>query len=158
MANQVVDAGGELLLRTFRDMGDGTYAEVMATVEFGSNALVTLSAGTAAWANNAAAGTAVDIDVTPPENRQREALYEIIVTDPSSESDLTVVVKNKETFGGTARYPELTRFGVVKSNADGIGRVVQGWLLGEGARITITNDTLIGAGGAFTAYVRVRRL
>jgi hypothetical protein len=124
--------------------------------QIGSN--VQIADATAAWANSAAAGTAVNLDVVLPTKLQSDALYEVTVTNPSAESDLTVVIKNKETFGGTARYPELTRFGVLKNNPDGKSVVVQGWLLGEAGRLSLSNDTALGLSGSFTAYVRARKV
>jgi hypothetical protein len=114
--------------------------------------------GTAAWANSAAQNTAVNIDITPPTVLQGDALNLLIVTNPSTVTDLTVVVKNKGTFGGTARYPELTRYAVAKNLAEGKTFLVQGWMLGEGARLTLSNDTALGGSDGFTAYVRVRKV
>lgn len=113
--------------------------------------------GTSVWANSAPINTVVDKDITLPSLLQGDALYEIIVTNPSTVSDITVVVKNKETFNAIARYPELTRFGVVK-NTDGKVILVQGWMLGEGGRLTLSNDTVLGVSDGFTAYVRVRKV
>ncbi len=114
--------------------------------------------GSVAWANNAPAGTTKTLDIALPEILQEQALYEIVVTNPSTESDLTVVVANKHTLGGSAKYPEVARFSVLKNSTNGRAVVVQGWLLGEGGRLSISNDTLLGAAGAFTAFVHVRRL
>lgn len=136
---------------------DGTLCDGDYDVQLtGSNALVTDTTGV--WANSAAANTSTNIDVVLPPSLQGNAMYEITVTNPSVESDLTIVVKNKETFSGTSRYPELTRFGIPKNSTDGKCVLVQGWMLGEAGRISISNDTVLGAAGAFVAYVRVRKV
>lgn len=114
--------------------------------------------GTATWANSAAVGTIVDIDFPLPTPLQGNALYEVVVTNPSGVTDLTVRVKNKETFGGTARYPELTSFPVAANSPDGKAVLVQGWLLGEGGRLSLSNDTALGASDGFTANVRIRKV
>lgn len=114
--------------------------------------------GSASWANNAAANTAVNIDITLPATLQGSALYMVAVTNPSTVSAITATVRNKGTFGGTARYPELTRFGVPASSPDGRSALIQGWMLGEGARLSLTNDTILGAADGFTAYVRIRKV
>lgn len=113
--------------------------------------------GSVSFANSAAAGTAVSIDIALPAILQRDSRYLVTVTNPSAESDLTVKVRGKETLGATARYPELTSFAVGKSLPDGKSVVVQGWMLGEAGRLVITNDTALGVAGAFTAYIRVRK-
>ncbi len=112
--------------------------------------------GSVSWANSAAAGTTNNIDVALPSALQN--LYLISVTNPSTESALTVKVLNKETLGGSAKYPELTRFSVAVNSPDGKSVLVQGWLLGEAGRLVLSNDTALGASGGFTAYVRVRKV
>ncbi|MHB1001900.1 MAG: hypothetical protein ACYC27_21885 [Armatimonadota bacterium] len=114
--------------------------------------------GQAVWANSAVQNTAVNIDITLPTVLQGSALYMITVTNPSTVTALTVSVKNKSTFGGTAKYPELTRFGVQANAADGRSVLVQGWMLGEGGRLTLSNDTALGGSDGFTAYVRIRKV
>ena len=122
----------------------------------GSNELVLDT--TATWQNSAAQGTAVNLDITLPSVLQGDALYLITVTNPSTVTDLTAVVKNKATFGGSAKYPELTRFSVAKNNADGRCVLVQGCVLGEASRLTLSNDTVLGGSDGFTAYVRIRKV
>ena len=143
-------------MRGYQESGtvnaDGTFTQNIAV----TGSLATLLDTTAVWANSAAVNTAVNLDIPLPTQLQGEGLYQIIVTNPSTVSALTVVVKNKETLG-TAKYPELTRFGVSTSSPDGKVIVVQG-LFGEAARLTLSNDTVLGAADGFTAYVRVRRM
>lgn len=108
----------------------------------------------AAWANNAGAGTVVNIDVGQIAQGSIDALGCITVYNPSAESALTVTVAIKETLNGVARYGTLTTFGVLASSSR--SAILQGLRYGEGIRFAISNDSLIGAAGAFTAYVRVR--
>ncbi len=141
----------------FRNVYDPT-SQTLKTTASQAGANVEVHDDSVSWGNNDPANTQKTIDIALPGTLHRDALYEIVVTDPSTESDLTVVVRNKHTFGGIARYPELTRFSVLKNNADGRAVLVQGWMLGEGARLVLSNDTLLGAAGAFTSYVHVRRV
>lgn len=112
--------------------------------------------GSASWLNSALINTAVNIDIPLPATLQRDALYEIIVTNPSAESALDVSVKNKATLGGVARYPEVLKFQVLVNSPEGVAKVVQGFLLAEAGRLTLSNATALGAAGAFTARVHVR--
>ena len=117
--------------------------------------------GSVSWANADPSGTAKTVDIiVPTGSSQAEALYAVMVTNPSTESDLTVVVRNQFTDTGAAvRRPEVTRFGVAKNQGDGRAFVVQGWLVGDLAgRLVLTNDTGLGGAGAFTAYLEVRSL
>lgn len=146
------------------DLGSGKWAlgsallsaGVITTTRNGSNAQV--FDGSATFANNAAAGTIVNLEVPLPASLQGDALYLISITNPSTETALTVRVRTKETLNAVARYPELTSFGVAVNTPDGKSVLVQGWMLGEAGRLSISNDTVLGAAGAFTAFVRVRKI
>jgi hypothetical protein len=106
------------------------------------------------WANNDAAGTAKTIDIGQIAAGGLEALGLITIYNPSSESDLTVEAQIKETMAGSARYGSLATFAVLKGTTRSVA--LQGIRFGEGIRFKLTNDTLIGAAGAFSAAVRVR--
>lgn len=110
----------------------------------------------ATWANSAAAGTQVNIDVSLPYMFQPRAKYLIITQNPSAVTALTVKVKSKETFGGTSYYPELSSIAVPVNTAK--ATVVEGWMIGEGGRLTLSNDTALGTADGFTANIRVRQL
>jgi hypothetical protein len=112
---------------------------------------------TVAWANSDAAGTTKTVDVTLPDELQGDAKYLVIVTNPSTETTLTVKTQNKETFG-SAKYPEVASIAIPANTPEGKGTIVEGWLLGEAGRLVLSNDTAIGLTGAFTAEVRVRKL
>lgn len=111
--------------------------------------------GTAVWANSAAVNTAVNIDIALPSPLQSDAKYLISIINPSAVTALTVKVKNKETFGA-AQYPELTTFSVPATTDKAV--LVEGWMLGEAGRLTLSNDTVLGAADGFTANVRVRKV
>jgi len=113
--------------------------------------------GTATWAESAAAGTEVSVDIALPSILQGDALYLVIVTNPSTVTAVTVAVRNKETFD-VARYPELASFNIPVNTPEGKAVLVQGWMLGEAGRLTLSNDTALGLGEGFTAYIRVRKV
>lgn len=113
--------------------------------------------GSVSWANSAAQGTENNIDIDLPTNLQKDAKYVVTVTNPSSVTGISVIVKNKETFD-VARYPKLTEISVPVNTPDGLSVVVDGWLVGEGGRLTLINDTALGLTDGFTAYVRVRKI
>lgn len=130
------------------------YTEVERESAVGSNALI--YDGTASWADSAGAGTEVDLDVVLPDSLQGQALYLVTVHNPSAVTGLSVTVKGKETLGGAAVYSELTSFVVGADSSKQV--LVQGWLLGEGGRLTLSNDTALGATDGFIAYIRVRQV
>lgn len=103
------------------------------------------------WANSAAAGTAVTVDVPGAQ----AAAGVVTVRNPSTVTALTVKVLGKETLGGAARYPEIASI-AVPANSVKQFYVDELWLIGEGGRLSITNDTVLGAGNGFTGQVRVR--
>lgn len=106
-----------------------------------------------AWANSAAAGTVVNVDVPGPEGSlDDDAAYVVIVNNPGA-SALTVKVQGVEDFGGTTVYPEVTTIAVPAGGAKQVR--VQGWIV-NGGRLAVSNDAAIGLSGGFTANVRVR--
>jgi hypothetical protein len=119
----------------------------------GSNDLV--ASGSFAFANNAAAGTVVNVDVPLPAAPSAGGEYLVTVYDPSAVTDLAVSVQNKHTMGGQARYGELAVFAVLKGKTRDVPLAF--WILGEGGRLAISNDTVLGAADGFTGYYEVRR-
>lgn len=110
---------------------------------------------TVSLANSAAAGTTINVDIPLPSKVLADAKYLIIVTNPSTETALDIKVKNKVTLGGTPKYPEIATNSVLVNTPGGKGFVVEGFLLGEGGRLAISNPTAVGLSGAFTADVHV---
>jgi hypothetical protein len=107
---------------------------------------------TAAWANNAAANTSVTIDIVKPLIPIMS--YELTVYNPSTESDLTINVYQKKTaLGGGDRYAFLTALNYQKTTTT--AKVLEPLFCGGDVRLIISNDTLIGAAGAFTATLRL---
>jgi hypothetical protein len=126
---------------------DGRYQIV------GSNAKIADT--TAIWANSAAVNTEVNADIDLPSPLQGDAKYSIAIVNPSTVTAITIKVKNKETFGA-AQYPELTTINIPVNTSKAV--VVEGWLLGESGRLTLSNDTVLGAADGFTANIRVRKV
>jgi hypothetical protein len=107
---------------------------------------------TAAWANNAGAATTVTIDITKPLLTLMS--YELTVYNPSVDSDLTINVYQKKTaLGGGDRYAFLTALNYQKTTTT--SKVLEPLFCGGDVRLIISNDTLIGAAGAFTATLRL---
>jgi hypothetical protein len=107
---------------------------------------------TAAWANNAGANTSVTIDIVKPLIPIMS--YELTVYNPSTESDLTINVYQKKTaLGGGDRYAFLTALNYQKTTTT--AKVLEPLFCGGDVRLIISNDTLIGAAGAFTATLRL---
>jgi hypothetical protein len=107
---------------------------------------------TANWANSAVAGTAVTIDV-PLTKVGSKTL--VVVTNPSTETALTVTARNKNTLSGVAKYPKLTTVAIPVNSPDGVAAVLEGFIVGEGGRLVLTNDAAVGLTGAFTADVQI---
>lgn len=111
---------------------------------------------TAAWANSAGANTVVVVDVPLPAAGQAESRYLVTVINPSPVTALAVVLGNKETIGGIDYYPDITSL-TVGAGAS-VSFVVQGFLLGSGGRITLSNNTALGVAQGFTALLRIRKI
>lgn len=126
----------------------------------GSNELV--FDGTYTFANSASPNTVANspgLNITLPSSLQRNATYLVTITNPSSATAITVKIQNKETnWGGSDLYPELHQYAVQASTPSGRPVMVEGWLLGSGGRIVISNDTGLGISAGFTGLVRVRKV
>lgn len=115
----------------------------------------TVFEGTAVWANSASANTAKTATLTKPLNPLSE--YEIIVYNPSTESDLTCKVYNTElALDGDSRDALLTTLSFPKTVAT--IRLVHGLFNGCNGKLIFTNDTVIGGSGGFTATYRIREV
>lgn len=114
--------------------------------------------GTVVFANSAAANTHVSTAEIPlPSTLQGDGKYVVTILSPSTITALTVRPENKETFAGTARYADLPAF-TAPINVGGVSRVIEGFLVGEAGRFTLSNDTALGVADGFTASIRVRRI
>lgn len=118
--------------------------------------------GAAVWANSAPVGTVVDLDLPASAlgAREPDAKYAITVRNPSTVTALTLTVRNAETLGGALRYPQLgaSTYAIPINSPQGRTYVVEGFLIGEGGRLSLSNDTVLGVADGFTADVRVRGL
>lgn len=123
---------------------------------------------TVSYANNDAANTIKTIvDISQPVDLAKE--YLIMVENPSTETDLTVRIYLKQTFNNVVRWAgPYAAFSAKKStdtyNPDQVNKIsvgvakVSGAMLAQGIGLSITNDTLIGAAGAFVGRVIVREV
>jgi hypothetical protein len=108
--------------------------------------------GTYAYANNDAALTVKTVSVPAPVSRAKQFL--LTIRNPGA-SALTVKVVRKETLNGTLRSIDHTT-GIAIAAGATIDTKINDLLMGEGVDIVISNNTLIGAAGAFTGAVRLR--
>lgn len=108
---------------------------------------------TAAWANSAAVDTPVSNNLAQP--LEIRAKYRVQVQNPSTETALTIKVKNKVTIGGAERLVEVASIAVAANSEK--EALVEGMFGGDGGvQLTATNDTAVGLTGAFTANLAVR--
>ena len=121
----------------------------------GSNELIENTSVT--FADGATVNTEKNVDIALPANLDSDNLYQLLIHNPSTITNLENRVKVKWTdSGGNVRYSQLTYIKV--GTAEGKAVLVQGSMLGEGFRVTISNDTALGTGEGFTAYLQVREV
>lgn len=108
----------------------------------------------AAFANSAAAGTVVDIDVAAVGSWAQHRDHLLVVHNPSTETALTIAIHAVETLGGSERSAQIQTLAVPANSTRAF--LVSSLGFGESSRIRVTNDTALGLAGAFTAVVRVR--
>lgn len=110
---------------------------------------------------SAPAGTVVNVDVNLPEVSHPEGWSYISFVNPSTASDMVLTFQNKETYtySGTPQtlYATVGTFTVPKNTPNGLVHLVQGWLMGDGARLVVTNVSQIEAGG-ITCPFRIRKV
>lgn len=110
---------------------------------------------TATWANNAAAGTTVNVDFTKPAVPRAE--YLITVYNPSAVTDLTVKVMPIATnLAGSDRPSLLAQFTFPKGQTT--SKLIHGIFNGIDVRFALSNDTGLGAVDGFTSTIRVREV
>lgn len=114
----------------------------------------------ATWAASAAANTAVNIDIpgVATYGYSEDVRYAVMVTNPSTVTAVAVAVKAKDTINGATSYPTLQSFTVPVNTPEGTVTIVEGLLIGEGARLTLTNPTALGVGQGFSAGVKIRKI
>lgn len=131
-----------------------------------------------AWANSSAANTTKDVDFattvddTGKENtdlsvgerlRTTSGKYVVLVHNPSAVTALTVKAKSRWTDSAAAAKVADLRDGAadktlsVPANSTK-AMVFEGLDVADGARLTLSNDTVLGVGDGFTAQVQVRAL
>lgn len=115
---------------------------------------------TISWANDDASGTEQDVDITAPPVRSKDAKYVVILTNPSTETAIDIIPKVEFLDDVTTRHatlePSVTRQ-IPNTAPEGQAFIIEGLMVGVTGRLTFSNPTVIGAGGAFTARVQVWR-
>jgi len=121
----------------------------------GSNELIENTSVT--FADGATVDTEKDVDIALPADLDSDNLYQLLIHNPSIITNLENRVKIKWTDADSnIRYSQLTYIKV--GTGEGKAALVQGSMLGEGFRVTISNDTALGTGEGFTAYLQVREV
>ena len=95
-----------------------------------------------------------------------EGLYALTALNPTTYSDFTIIVENRHNdfgVGTTDYYSELTRFTLpftTSSTAPCKDVLLQGWMVGDGGRLSIVNVSTANStagSSAQTLYFRVRK-
>lgn len=130
-------------------------AGALQTVATGQNESLVNSKAT--WANSDSADTEKNVDITIPSTLQKDACYLILIHNPSTVTDLSVVAKTEwtDSDAGT-QYAGIHAFSVPSQQTKGV--VLDGWVLADGGRLTLSNDTVLGGSDGFSAYVQVRAI
>lgn len=152
-ASSVLTAGSAIVGKFGIDQTtDGTTNKVAVA---GTNA--ELDDSSVSWENSDSSDTEKNVDIANPTRLHPDGLYVVLVNNPSTETALTVTVKNVwEDSGANTNYATLTSFSVATESS--VATIVQGMFIGDSARITLSNDTGLTGAGAFTGYVQTRRI
>jgi len=113
------------------------------------------------WAGGAAANTNVTITFTRLDSPYKE--HEVIVFNPSTDTDLTLKIMGVEaSLGGDSRDVLLTTLSIPKAQTltgtlvQAYRRRVENLFVGGNAKIVLSNDSIATA--TFTATVRIREV
>lgn len=110
------------------------------------------------FADSAGQNTEQTADISLPAQVPGDGKALVTIHNPSSVSALTVQPQVKETFPtGGAQHGNLGGTHAVPTSGTA-SFVVDGLLAGEGGRLSVLNDTALGAGEGFTAEIRVRSI
>jgi hypothetical protein len=117
---------------------------------------------TVTWANSAASGTAQTASVTFGSDRvfaTGRALC-VIIRNPSTQTALNGVAQVQYTDNVTTRYAALAPFtvDVAATNGDGQAYLIDGGIMGQGIRISLSNVTTLNSSGTFSARIVVYHL
>jgi len=114
---------------------------------------------TVTWANSAPVTTKKSINITKPTDVCQE--YELIVTNPSTVTNLVMNVYNTESLGTATEsllYGPVTLPKWDTSSASSFITLIHGLCNGTDARIKLYNDTALGTADTFGASIRIREL
>lgn len=116
---------------------------------------VLLKDAVATWANSAAANTEVTIALDGHNKGMASRRVRIYVRNPSAVTALTVRIQEQQEGSGapTTFHDDGTTFQIAVS----IGKFkdVEFWPNRASSRLSLKNDTILGAGDGFTADVEV---
>lgn len=111
---------------------------------------------TATWADSAGGATeGGPIAIDPGDELPASGQYLVLVHNPSTVTALTVQPQVKGSFPTAGdQFADLGN-GFAVAADDTAALVVDELAFGDGGRLSITNDSALGAGEGFTAEVRV---
>lgn len=107
------------------------------------------------WADSAGADTEKTVVMDGQNDRPagEDAIFIVAIKNPSSNTDLTVVVENERAFESGDDWAESDRWTLPASSTE---EWPVRFLLGDKrSRLKLSNDSALGAGEGFTADVRV---
>lgn len=115
----------------------------------------------AVFGASAAANTEFTFDINLPSPTHPQGWAYISFVNPSTVSAMTLTFENKETYtySGTNQtlYSVVSTVNVPQNTPNGAVYLVQGWLLGDGARLSVKNASIADAAGV-TCKFRVRKV
>lgn len=114
---------------------------------------------TATWADSAGGATeGGPIDIPVPDDIPGGGRFLVLIDNPSAVTALTVQPQLQADFptAGTVYIDNGASFAVAAGSR--VVQIVEDLAIGDGGRLSITNDSALGAGEGFTAEVRVYAL
>lgn len=145
----------------YQDLGSGQWAQKVQSMGSSLKQTQLSTDQTAVYANSDPANTQKTINFTAPTSPSQE--YELIVYNPSTVTDLTIKVFNTElVLGAGSRDALITTVSIPKSQTftgttiNTYARFIHGMFNGGDLKLVVSNDTVLGAADAFTAYARLR--
>lgn len=97
------------------------------------------------------------VSVTVPEVSDPVQAYKVVVHNPSAISEITLKLYTvEEAFGGADRDSYIDEVVIPVSSTEEV--IVGGLFCGGALKLVASNNTVLGAGDAFTASVRIREV
>lgn len=117
------------------------------------NGNVLIFEGSATWPASSPPGTIKTIDVPPPDSPSGDGKYLVSIVHRSPETVLSIQASNIMTVDGDVEDIPVAVFAVDQGRNRGVP--VQFWLLGNGGRLALVNNS--GVTGGFTVSVLVHK-